>query len=149
MLIESFKSTLDEVREADILLHVIDASHPSYDEQIEIVNKTLADIGVSDKPTIFVYNKMDIIRAKEKEEFEKNNFNEENKLPFVERTKNSNSVFISAEKREGIESLKEIVLEKVLKAHRSIYPNFLIDETFWGQKIKEDENDVDSLEEIN
>jgi len=151
MLIESFKSTLDEVREADILIHVIDASHPSYDEQIEIVNKTLADIGVTDKPTIYVYNKMDIVRESERKEQERDimNIDELEKLPSIEKTKNSDSVFISAEKREGIESLKEIVLEKVLKAHRNIYPNFLIDETFWGHKIKEDNNDIENTEEIN
>jgi len=151
MLIESFKSTLDEVREADILIHVIDASHPSYDEQIEIVNKTLADIGVTDKPTIYVYNKMDIVRESERKEQERDimNIDELEKLPSIEKTKNSDSVFISAEKREGIESLKEIVLEKVLKAHRNIYPNFLIDETFWGHKIKEENNDVENAEELN
>ena len=147
MLIESFKSTLDEVREADILVHVIDASHPSHDEQIEIVNKTLADIGAADKPTVYVYNKMDLVRKMENAPDE-NNFDEGPKALLIERTKNSDAVFISAENKEGIESLKEIVLEKVLKAHRQIYPNFLVDETFWGHKIKEEANDIENSEEI-
>ena len=63
MLIESFKSTLDEVREADILVHVVDISHPSYEEHLEVVNNTLVEIGAADKPTILVFNKIDLIQT--------------------------------------------------------------------------------------
>lgn len=135
-LIESFKSTLDEIREADILLHVVDISHPAYEEQIEVVNKTLADIGAVNKPVIMVLNKIDLYREQhpDKEDHEENEIKEDEnqKAPTLEDLKRMfiahgeyRAVFISAEKRENIEELREVLFEEVKKKHLTIFPNYL------------------------
>lgn len=120
-LIESFKSTLDEVREADILLHVVDVSHPFHDNQIEIVNKTLAEIGAGDIPSILVLNKVDMLKATLE--------NEPVSLEEMKRNYRQHGfekvVFISATRGENIKELKSIMFEEIRKRHIQIYPNYL------------------------
>jgi GTPase len=130
MLVESFKSTLDEVREADILLHVVDISHPSYEEHIEVVNRTLTEIKAPDKTTIMVFNKIDLYQHPEQEE-EGRIPNGENKSS-LEHLKASYMskhqhpvVFVSAEKKENIAELKDVLYQKVREKHLSMYPNYL------------------------
>lgn len=124
-LVESFKSTLDEVREADILMHVVDISHPAYEEQIGVVNKTLQDINAFDKPTLTIFNKMDL--------YEKNTFDEwldeSVKKELMEdlherwnRETNGNAVFIAATERRNIDVLRKSILEKVREMYKIRYP---------------------------
>ncbi len=128
MLIESFKSTLDEVREADILLHVVDVSHPSYEEHIEVVNQILAEIGAADKPIILVFNKIDLYKPSPEMEFEA----QEGNFSPIEFLKNSyldtekpKAIFISAEKKENIDELRQSLLNLVKDKHFQIFPNWL------------------------
>ena len=124
-LVESFKSTLDEVREADVLLHVVDISHPQYEEQLTVVNKTLAGLGCSDKPTITIFNKMDKFEEqvfdKWLEEEEKQNILQELKEKWQEETK-GNCVFISATERKNIDVLRQTILNKVREMYQIRYP---------------------------
>lgn len=138
-LIQAFKSTLDEVREADILLHVVDISHPNYEEQIEVVNNTLTDIKAADKPIILVFNKIDLFSTEEIEikDWEIGSgdepINQQSRIEKVtELLKKSYmhmpqplTVFISAEQKENIEELRAAILELVREKHLSIYPNSL------------------------
>jgi GTP-binding protein HflX len=124
-LVESFKSTLDEVREADVLLHVVDMSHPQYEEQLAVVNKTLADLGCAEKPTITVFNKMD---KYEEEVFDqwleeevKADILRELKEKWQEETK-GNCVFISATERTNIDKLRQTILNKVREMYQVRYP---------------------------
>ncbi|MBI2284287.1 MAG: GTPase HflX [Bacteroidetes bacterium] len=124
-LVESFKSTLDEVREADILLHVVDISHPQYEEQIGVVNKTLQELKAFEKPILTIFNKMDL--------YTKNNFDEwldesvqqeilrELKEKWDEATDN-NCVFVSAQERNNIDALREMILNKVRDMYKVRYP---------------------------
>lgn len=129
-LVESFKSTLDEVREADILLHVVDISHPNFEEQINVVNQTLVDIAASDKPTILVFNKIDAYRFVEKEHDDLTPHTKEN-LSLDELKKswiakeNKPGVFISAVKKENIDELKKRLGELVKNVHVKRYPNYM------------------------
>ncbi|HET8858608.1 GTPase HflX [Marivirga sp.] len=121
-LIESFKSTLDEIREADILIHVVDVSHPTLDDHISVVNQTLTDIGASDKPTLLIFNKVDLLE-------------DEEDLTVKEKIKNLKStywnkeqndvVFISAANKENIEELKNKLRKLVEAKHFTIFPNYL------------------------
>lgn len=126
-LIESFKSTLDEVREADILLHVVDISHPDFEEQINAVNATLADIGAKDKPIMMVFNKIDAYNYIEKSEYDFTEEKPEN-IPIEKLEKmwiakeNSSCIFISAKKKINIENLKKILYESVKSIHAGRYP---------------------------
>jgi GTP-binding protein HflX len=124
-LVESFKSTLDEVREADILLHVVDVSHPQYEEQLGVVNSTLQELKAFDKPVITIFNKMD--------QYEKNTFDpwleEEVKVEILnelkERWENElqgNCVFISAIERRNLDILRTTILEKVRELYKIRYP---------------------------
>jgi len=124
-LVESFKSTLDEVREADILLHMVDISHPNYEDQIGVVNKTLQDLKAFDKPTITIFNKMDL--------YEKNTFDEwlddDTKKQLLDdlkerwqRETNGNAVFISATEKQNIPELRNTILEKVRTRYKIRYP---------------------------
>lgn len=118
-LIESFKSTLDEVREADILLHVVDAAHPFHDNQIEVVKNTLGELGAGDITTILVLNKIDLLEKKE----ESVSFDE---LKGYYREHGFDKVvFISAEKKENIQELRKMLFEEVKKKHLTIYPNYV------------------------
>jgi GTP-binding protein HflX len=102
-LIESFKSTLDEVRESDLLIHVVDSSHPGYEEQIGVVKQTLVEIGASDKPTLMVFNKIDLVNLPEKIWIAREN------IP---------SVFISATKKSHVDTFREILVREVKKISR-------------------------------
>jgi len=124
-LVESFKSTLDEVREADILLHVVDVSHPGYEEQLGVVNKTLQELNAYDKPMLVVFNKID--------KYEANTFDpwlEENVKKEImgelrarwERETNGNCVFISATERRNIDNLRRTILDKVKELYKVRYP---------------------------
>lgn len=134
-LIESFKSTLDEVREADILLHVVDISHPSFEEHINIVNATLAEIKAGDKKVIMVFNKIDLYKPSEEmldlamdmdEETYRENMLANLKATYLNRQDYS-AVFISATKKENISELRSLLVEKVTERHLEIYPNYLKD----------------------
>jgi GTPase len=124
-LVESFKSTLDEVREADILMHVVDTSHSQYEEQIDVVNNTLQELKAFDKPVITIFNKMDV--------FEKNTFDPwlepEVKAEIVkelkerwENTLQGNCVFISATERTNLDELRATILNKVRERYKIRYP---------------------------
>jgi GTP-binding protein HflX len=124
-LVESFKSTLDEVREADILLHVVDISHPAYEEQMGVVNKTLQDIKAFDKPILVIFNKMDL--------YEKYVFDEwldesvkkeilEDLRERWERETDGNAIFISAIEKRNLELLRQTILDKVREMYKVRYP---------------------------
>lgn len=126
-LVESFKSTLDEVREADLLLHVVDISHPGFEDQISVVEKTLADIGGNGKPSIIVFNKIDAYTYVEKAEDDLTPRTKENwTLDELMRTwmakMNDNCLFISAREKMNIEELKEVVYSKVKELHVQRFP---------------------------
>lgn len=127
-LVESFKSTLDEVRESDILLHVVDISHPGFEEQIEIVNKTLYEIGAKDKPMYYIFNKIDAFSYSKKEEDdltpkEKGNYSlEEIKNNWIASNSNNQCFFISAKKKHNIEDLRERLYGYVKKVHVTRFP---------------------------
>jgi GTP-binding protein HflX len=118
-LIESFKSTLDEVREADILLHVVDVAHPFHDNQIEVVKNTLAELGAGDITTILVLNKIDLLEKRE----EPIQFDE--MKGYYREQGFEHVVFISAESKENIQELRKLLFEEVKKKHLRIYPNFV------------------------
>jgi len=124
-LIESFKSTLDEVREADILLHVVDISHSQYEEQYGVVNKTLQELDSFDKPTITIFNKIDLYEKKAFDEWLPVNVKEEllNELKEKwQRETNGNCVFVSATERKNIDNLRQIILNKVRDIYQVRYP---------------------------
>ena len=122
-LIESFKSTLDEVREADILVHVVDVAHPFHDNQIEVVTRTLAEIGAADIPTILVLNKVDLFKQLHPDA------NLEEMKGYYREHGFRNIVFISATTKENIDVFKKVLYEEVKKKHLSIFPNYLQDGT--------------------
>jgi GTP-binding protein HflX len=135
-LIESFKSTLDEIREADLLLHVVDASHPSFEEQIAIVNTTLADIGAADKDTVLVFNKIDLLNKEPNQPENEESVNQplpvsldELRATYINRGA-ENVVFISASQQINIDELREVLSAHVSKIYFNIYPNYLQDQIF-------------------
>lgn len=124
-LVESFKSTLDEVREADILLHVVDASHAGYEEQIGVVNKTLQDINAFDKPTITIFNKMDLYEERNFDPWLEDEVRAEILNDLYEkwqRETDGNAVFISAIEKKNIDQLRATILNKVKELYRIRYP---------------------------
>ena len=127
-LIESFKSTLDEVREADLLVHVLDISHPNFEDHFNVVNETIAELEHTEKPTILVFNKIDAYKHVPKEEddptpIQKENISlEELKKTWMSKMNNKNCVFISAENKENIEELKETIYEAVKEIFKIRYP---------------------------
>ncbi len=118
-LIESFKSTLDEVREADMLIHVVDVAHPFHDNHIEVVTKTLGEIGAGNIPTILVLNKIDLLHQKE-EPVDLNNLK-----GYYREHGYDHVVFISATSKNNIDELKKVMFEEIKKKHMTIYPNFI------------------------
>jgi GTPase len=123
-LIESFKSTLDEVREADVLLHVVDLAHPFHDNQIEVVTKTLHEIGAANIPTILVLNKIDLFREAHQD------VNLDEMKGYYRQHGFEKVVFVSAAKRENIDVLRSEIMAEVRKKHLTIFPNFLNDNTY-------------------
>ena len=126
-LVESFKSTLDEVREADLLLHVVDVSHPDFEEQIQVVEKTLADLNCGDKPMMVIFNKIDAFTYVQKEEDDLTPKTRENiTLDELKETwmnkLSDNCMFISARERENIDNLKDVIYKKVCELHVQKYP---------------------------
>jgi GTP-binding protein HflX len=137
-LIESFKSTLDEVREADILLHVVDVAHPYHDHQIEVVSRTLTDIGASDKPTILVLNKIDLYKQQHPEA------NLDEMKGYYRQHGFDKIAFISATARENIDQLKTIVFEEVRKKHLMIYPNYIHNGYSLSSSDQEEDSSIES-----
>ncbi len=139
-LVDSFKSTLDEVREADLLLHVVDISHPDFEEQIKVVEKTLADLKCSEKTSMIVFNKVDAYRWVEKEADDLSPMTKEN-IPLDDLMKtwmarlNDNCFFISARERTHIDEFKQLLYNKVRELHVQKYPY----NDFLFQKYDEDE----------
>lgn len=124
-LIESFKSTLDEVREADILLHVVDVSHPQFEEQMGTVNKTLQELKAFEKPILTVFNKMDLYEEKNFDEWLDESVQQEILRELKEkwdRNTEGNCVFISALERKNIDALREFILNKVRELYQIRYP---------------------------
>ena len=127
-LIESFKSTLDEVRESDLLIHIVDISHPAFEEQIKVVNSTLKDLKVSEKPLIIVFNKIDAFSYIVKDEDDltpllKDNYSlSDLKKTWMSSDKHHLTVFISAKTKENVEELQKIIYEEVKKLHVKRYP---------------------------
>lgn len=122
-LIECFKSTLAEIIEADILLHVVDISHPSFEEQMQVVMQTLAEIKAIDKKIITVFNKVDVLREKIYQEAVAGEAPLYLQEIYAKNTKNEHSIFISAVKQENIEALRQMIFEEVSKLYFQIYPH--------------------------
>jgi len=126
-LVESFKSTLDEVREADVLIHIVDISHPDFEEQINIVNQTLADINVIDKPSLLVFNKIDAYRFVEKEEDDLTPSNKANytlddlQNSWMAKIKTP-CIFISATEKENYHEFRALIYKHVKEMHAKRYP---------------------------
>ena len=136
-LVESFKSTLDELRESDILLHVVDISHTQFEEQIQVVNETLQEIGAADKPTYIVFNKIDAYKYVKKDEDDLTPRNQENWS--LEELKNSwmaktelPCIFISALEKDNVEEFRNLLYNKVKEIHITRYPydNFLYEDVY-------------------
>ena len=124
-LIESFKSTLDEVREADILLHVVDISHPQYEEQFAVVNKTLVELGANEKPTVTIFNKMDKYQAEAFDEWLEEDVKKGILVDLKQRWQNEtsdNCVFVSATEKTNVDILKQTILNKVREMYQIRYP---------------------------
>src|SRR5574344_82062 len=133
-LVDSFKSTLDEVREADLLLHVVDISHPDFEDQIKVVEKTLADLGCADKPSMIVFNKIDAYTWIEKEPDDLTPSTKENvTLDELKKTwmakMQGDCLFISAREKQNIDELRDVLYQKVRELHVQKYPynDFLYD----------------------
>jgi GTP-binding protein HflX len=124
---------LDEVREADILVHVVDVAHPFHDNQIEVVTRTLSEIGAADIPTILVLNKVDLFKQ------EHPDANLDEMKGYYREHGFENIVFISATTRENIDTFKKVLYEEVKKKHLGIYPNYLQDGTpspEWEEEVE-------------
>ena len=126
-LVESFKSTLDEVREADLLMHIVDISHPNFEEQIDVVNQTLAELDSAGKPTILVFNKIDAFTWVKKEEDDltpktRENFSMDELAESWMAKNNYPCIFVSAINKTNIESLRNLMYEKVKEIHIERYP---------------------------
>ncbi len=123
-LIESFKSTLDEVRESDILLHVADVSHPFHHNHIEVVSQTLSEIGAGNIPTLLVLNKIDLLKEAEPD------LNIEELRKYYQVSGFNNVVFVSAVTKENLTDMRRVIFEVVKKKHLTIYPNYVNGSTY-------------------
>ena len=127
-LVESFKSTLDEVRESDLLVHIVDVSHPNFEDQIKVVDETLRELGSSEKPLIIIFNKIDAFSYTVKDEDDLTPVLKENyslsdlKKSWMASDKNHQTVFISALTKENVEELRGLLYEEVKKIHVKRYP---------------------------
>ncbi len=134
-LVESFKSTLDEVRESDLLVHIVDISHPGFEDQIRVVDETLKELGSAEKPAIIIFNKIDAFSYVPKDEDDltpvlKENYSlEDLKKTWMATDKNHRTVFISARTKENVEELRTILYEEVKKIHVKRYPYEFLFET--------------------
>lgn len=133
-LVESFKSTLDEVREADLLVHIVDISHADFEEQVTVVNQTLAEIGANDKPTILLFNKIDAYSFVQKDPFDLTPVSKENlSLDDLKKTwmgtSHNPALFMSAVQKINLEEFKSVLYEEVKKIHVKRYPynNYLFE----------------------
>lgn len=134
-LVEAFKSTLDEVRESDLLVHIVDISHPNFEEQIRVVNDTLKELGSSGKPSIIIFNKIDAFKYSLKEDDDLTPVSKENyslsdlKKSWMASDKHHQTVFISAKTKENVEELRKLLYLEVKKIHVKRYPynEFLYD----------------------
>jgi GTP-binding protein HflX len=126
--VESFKSTLDEVRESDLLLHIVDISHPGFEEQIKVVNETLKDLDSGSKPEIIVFNKTDSFTYTAKDEDDlmpavKENYSlDDLKKTWMASDKNHRTIFLSAKTKENLEEFRSLLYEEVKKIHITRYP---------------------------
>lgn len=126
-LVESFKSTLDEIREADILLHIVDISHRSFEDQIKVVDQTLSELNCQNKPIYYIFNKIDAFNFIKKDEddltpVEKNNYSLDDLKKMWMSNTNSPCLFISAKEKQNIEELKATLYNKVKEIHTTRYP---------------------------
>jgi GTP-binding protein HflX len=124
-LVESFKSTLDEVREADVLLHVVDVSHAQYEDQIAVVNKTLVELKAFDKPVVTIFNKMDLYQQKYFDEWISDEVKQDLLLELKDKWNgitNNQAVFISAFEKQNIEELRTVILHKVRDMYQIRFP---------------------------
>jgi GTP-binding protein HflX len=142
-LIESFKSTLDEIREADLLVHVVDLSHHAFEDHIEVVTQTLQEIKAGDKPILLVFNKVDLVEQMPSEEellqISEHELQESRYLDFkalseaFEKKNGIIPVFMSASQGENVEGFRETLVQEVKKQHRKMYPHYLEDQVVdWG-----------------
>ena len=142
-LIESFKSTLDEIREADLLVHVVDLSHHAFEDHIEVVTQTLQEIKAGDKPILLVFNKVDLVEQMPSEEellqISEHELQESRYLDFktlseaFEKKNGITPVFMSASLGENVEGFRETLVQEVKKQHRKMYPHYLEDQVVdWG-----------------
>jgi len=127
-LIESFKSTLDEVREADLLLHVADIAHPFHKNHIEVVTKTLGEIGAGNIPVVLILNKIDLLEKTEEP------INWEEQKGYYRSLGFDQVIFVSAFEKDKIQELKKLVYEEVKKKHLMIYPNYLAPQYDWTEE---------------
>lgn len=147
-LVDSFKSTLDEVREADLLLHVVDISHPDFGEQIEVVNRTLADLGCAETPRLLIFNKIDAYQWEPKDEDDLTPMTRRNiSLEELERTwmamTSDECIFISAAKRQNIDALKKLLYKRIRQLHVQKYP---YNDFLYPAPEDEDDSDDTSLQ---
>ena len=147
-LIESFKSTLDEIREADLLVHVVDLSHHAFEDHIEVVTQTLQEIKAGDKPVLLVFNKVDLVQQMPSEEellhISEHELQESRYLDFkalseaFEKKNVITPVFMSASLGENVEGFRETLVQEVKKQHRKLYPHYLEDQVVdWGDSWEE------------
>ena len=122
-LVESFKSTLDEVREADMLVHIVDVSHPNFEDQLKVANETLLEINDVEKPTLLIFNKIDKLKNKDIDQNPEGlNYSLDDLKKSWMAKLNSSCLFISATKRENINEFREVLYEKVKELHIKRYP---------------------------
>jgi GTP-binding protein HflX len=125
--VDSFKSTLDETREADLLLHVVDISHPDFEDQIKVVEKTLADLGCADKPSMIIFNKIDAYTWNEKDDDDLTPVKKD-EVPLEDLKKtwmarlSGDCLFISAKEKINIDEFKDVIYKKVRELHVQKYP---------------------------
>lgn len=144
-LIESFKSTLEEIREADLLVHVVDISHHAFEDQINVVTQTLNELKAGDKPVLLVFNKIDLVQQMPSEEeslhISEHELQETRYVDFkalsdaYEKKNGIKPVFMAASSAENVEEFRASLLVEVKKQHRKIYPHYLEDEVVnWSEK---------------
>ncbi len=151
-LVESFKSTLDEVRESDLLLHVVDISHPEFEQQIDVVKQTLSEIGASDKPVIMIFNKIDAYSFVVKEEDDltpktRENYSLDELKDSWMAKENAPAIFISAKKKLQVDLLKQKMFDDVRQIHMARYPNYLPENSFNPWEIDSFNDQKNQIEE--